>query len=1195
MKNLLLALLALLLLSPVFGQGWRPGEMEIMVNITGKEQAQTLYELKLNGDFNGSSARLYVTPQELEQLKGAGLAYEVLIEDLNLYYENFWETKDAYHSYAEIIELADSLVQHFPNICTKINYGTSMGGRQLAALKISNNATVNEPKPQVMFDGGIHGDEIGGSENIIRFARDLCLNYGTDPNITNLINTREIWLYLMVNPDGRVNMVRYNNNGVDLNRDCGYMWNGEGSSTGAFSQLESKVLRTCLLENQFVVHTSYHSGTEYISCPWSYRPSAPPDMNHILQLAGVYADVSGYSNIPYGQGYAGMYPINGSTKDSNYGLTGSVTWSMEISMSKQPPASQIMLYYNYNKPAMLAMIEYAGYGLTGLITDATTGEPVTATVFVNNYLPTYNDPENGDYHKYVLPGTYNITVKANGYASSTVTGVVVTANSATTTNFALQPESHQSIYKIVSSHIPNNNFADAGATWNVIGPPDNLFYSVGKTGWIVVDMQDMIFDGAGPDIMVFEGDATAEGYTLYAGVIMDGPWHSMGTGSGTTEFDFSNCALSEARYFKILDDGDGSASVSGAGFDLDAIQALSSVTGPYIIMESYVVNDSNGNNNGQLDPGETATFIITLKNVGSEIAQNITGSLSCSDQYITVLTQTPQTYGNIAINGSATAQFVVSASASAPAGHNAMLELEYSGTNLTAQTKYISVIFPDFCYPTGNCSFDDGFTGFSLGNISNMNNGCSNDNGINGYGDFTELSTELEPGNSYTVSWTTGYSNQQASLWIDLNDDKILTDNERLITNFALANAGTVYTTNFTVPSGIQPGAKRLRIRANWQNSSSDPCANFSYGETEDYTAVFPGSTLNAAFTSDVFAVCYGDQVQYYDQSTGNPTGWEWTFYGGTPATSTEQNPIVTYSIPGNYDVSLTVTNGTNSSTNGAMEWVIVYGDTETPATPAGETGLCQNNPNTIYHVTSTPGYATEWFWILQPGNAGILINNGAFVEIDWVPSFTGSAFLSVAAGNLCGQSEYSDELEIIVLPLPGMAGAISGDNVVCQNEVTVYNVDLISDATNYSWELLPLTAGVLFENLNTCNITWNDLFEGTAYLKVRGLNDCGEGEWSPAFEILVENCTGIINLKEDEGVNIFPNPNKGSFTIETNFSTDEPIAISVWDLLGVKMFEQADVRGIFSVEMKNVPDGVYYLKLESPTHTRIKKIIISQ
>ncbi len=175
---------------------------------------------------------------------------------------------------------------------------------------------------------------------------------------------------------------------------------------------------------------------------------------------------------------------------------------------------------------------------------------------------------------------------------------------------------------------------------------------------------------------------------------MDGPWHSMGTGSGTTEFDFANCTLSEARYFRVLDDGDGSANVNGAGFDLDAIQVLSSITGPYIIMSDYVVDDSAGNNNGQLDPGETATFVITLKNVGTETALDIIGSLTSSDEYITVLTTSPQVFGNIEINNTATAQYTVSASSSAPAGHTTNLNLEYAGTNLNSQVKTIPVLFP---------------------------------------------------------------------------------------------------------------------------------------------------------------------------------------------------------------------------------------------------------------------------------------------------------------------------------------------------------------------------------------------------------------------------------------------------------------------------------------------------------------------
>jgi hypothetical protein len=77
----------------------------------------------------------------------------------------------------------------------------------------------------------------------------------------------------------------------------------------------------------------------------------------------------------------------------------------------------------------------------------------------------------------------------------------------------------------------------------------------------------------GADFTVYEGDTSPEGYNCYAGSTIDGPWIFLGTGSGTTQFDLAGSGLSQAQYIRILDDGDGSAVVPNAGFDLDAIQA----------------------------------------------------------------------------------------------------------------------------------------------------------------------------------------------------------------------------------------------------------------------------------------------------------------------------------------------------------------------------------------------------------------------------------------------------------------------------------------------------------------------------------------------------------------------------------------------------------------------------------------------
>jgi PKD repeat protein len=1173
-------------------QGWRTNEMEIKVPFLTNETSLKLHNLKLNGDIYKDYAILYVVASELEALKKAGFKYEIQIENLNEHFKNFWQTDDAYHSYQQIIDLADSLAEHFPTICKKVIFGTSMGGRQLAALKLSDNVETDENEAEVFFDAGIHGDEIGGPENVIRFARDLCLGYGTNTQITNLINGRETWLYLMVNPDGREGMTRYNNNGEDLNRDCGYMWNNE--SVGSWSQIETRVLRDAVLAHQFVVYTSYHSGTEFISHPWSYREALSPDHAHVNQLAGVYASTSGYSNIPYGPGYTGMYAINGSTKDASYGIQGSVSWSMEISMSKQPPASQIMLYYNYNKPAMLAMIEYAGYGLAGTVTDASNLQPVAATVFVNSFLPSYTDPLVGDYHKYVLPGTYSITVKANGYQTKTISNVVVTANNATVTDIQLTPEENHGIYKIVACQIPGNNFNDEGATWASIGQPDNVNYSIGKSGWIIVDMQSVIFNGAGPDMMVFEGDASAEGYTLYAGTSMDGPWYSMGTGTGTSEFSFENCTISEARYFKLLDDGDGSASVADAGFDLDAIQVLSAVTGPYIIMDGYVVDDSNGNNNGILEPGETADYIITLKNVGSENALDITGTLACNDQYVTVITTSPQSFGTIAINASATATFTVSAAAGAPAGHTATLVLTYEGSNVAASTKNISVIFPDYC-AASTTTEDEYISKVVCGEINNSSGWQG------GVANYTNLSVNIDAGTSVPIAITNGtpWASDIVIVWVDWNNDFELgsPSNETFnLTN--VGGTGASFTGNIAAPAGTANGNYRMRVRMTYSTAPT-PCGSASYGEIEDYTVAVGGNILTADFTSDVTQLCAGGQVHFYDNSTGNITSWAWVFPQGTPSTSTEQNPVVTYNAPGMPGVSLTVSDGTNSNTFNALEYLIILGEVSTPDQPAGDTEICQDAPNGNYTSSGNPAYVTSWIWDLSPATAGTITPNGPIAVVNWSATFAGTASLKVKTSNLCGESSWSDILNITVQPFPAAAGNITGDEIVCQEQVQLYTVPVIADATDYEWSLEPVAAGIMVISANEGTITWSDSWMGSAILKVRGVNDCGTGAWSADFEVLVQNCTGISDPDFSKTFTVYPNPGYGNFTLTVNQDFDASTEISIINLLGTIVYStnigQISSGTNIGFNLTDQPDGIYYLKIKTDTGSFIQKILIHQ
>ena len=108
----------------------------------------------------------------------------------------------AYHTYAEVGADVAAVEAAHPGIVERFSIGKSYLGRQLWAAKISDNVGVDEDEPEVLFDGGIHSDEHMGTEMTLRILHWLADGYGTDPRITSIVDTREVWIIFMVNPDG---------------------------------------------------------------------------------------------------------------------------------------------------------------------------------------------------------------------------------------------------------------------------------------------------------------------------------------------------------------------------------------------------------------------------------------------------------------------------------------------------------------------------------------------------------------------------------------------------------------------------------------------------------------------------------------------------------------------------------------------------------------------------------------------------------------------------------------------------------------------------------------------------------------------------------------------------------------------------------------------------------------------------------
>ncbi|MCK9616538.1 MAG: Omp28-related outer membrane protein [Lentimicrobiaceae bacterium] len=212
--------------------------------------------------------------------------------------------------------------------------------------------------------------------------------------------------------------------------------------------------------------------------------------------------------------------------------------------------------------------------------------------------------------------------------------------------------------------------------------------------------------------------------------------------------------------------------------------------------------------------------------------------------------------------------------------------------------------------------------------------------------------------------------------------------------------------------------------------------------------------TVIADFDTDTTTVCEAGIVHYTDLSTASPlppTTWNWSFPGGDPATSTEQNPVVTYLTSGNYNVSLTVTNGLASNTTLRADFITVNSVPTQAGIPYGETIVCTNTSVSEY-LTSGATKANSYIWQLSPLEAGEIVGNDTVGTVTWNDNYTGTAYVSVKGSNTCGEGFSSDNLEITKLSAPTVF-EITGGGSYCEGTLGV-EVGLSNSESGKTYQL---------------------------------------------------------------------------------------------------------------------------------------------
>ncbi|MDG4798706.1 M14 family metallopeptidase [Micromonospora sp. WMMD1082] len=267
-------------------------------------------------------------------------------------------------------EITATAARH-PRLAKVQSIGRSAQGKPILAVKVTKNArtTPDGKRPAVLYAGTQHAREWITPEMTRRLMHHVLDRYGSDREITRLLDTTELWFVPVLNPDGYDHTFTEGNrlwrknlrdndgdgkitgaDGVDLNRNFGYKWgyDNEGSSPdstsetyrgpGPNSEPETKALDALFKRLRFTFFVNYHSAAELLlyGVGWQVATPTPDDV--------IYEAMAGDDANPAIPGYdpdisAELYTTNGDTDSHATVRYGTLGFTPEMSTCQAAAAS----------------------------------------------------------------------------------------------------------------------------------------------------------------------------------------------------------------------------------------------------------------------------------------------------------------------------------------------------------------------------------------------------------------------------------------------------------------------------------------------------------------------------------------------------------------------------------------------------------------------------------------------------------------------------------------------------------------------------------------------------------------------------------------------------------------------------------------------------------------------------------------
>jgi carboxypeptidase T len=313
---------------------------------------------------------------------------------------DFPSADSKYHNYAETNTEIDQRLAAYPSIISKKVIGKSYQGRDIVAIKVSDNVATDENEPEVLLTFHQHAREHLTVEMALYLLRELGAGYGSDSRVTNMVNNREIWIVPDLNPDGgeydiatgsyrswRKNRQPNSGSsyvGTDLNRNWNYKWGCCGGSSGstssetyrgtsAESAPEVKVVadfvrgRVVGGKQQIKAGIDFHTYSELVLWPFGYTYSdtatgmTADDAGAFKAVGQKMAASNGYTP----EQSSDLYITDGSIDDYLWGTQRIFDYTFEMYPTSSsgggfyPPDEVIERETSRNRDAVLQLLENA--------------------------------------------------------------------------------------------------------------------------------------------------------------------------------------------------------------------------------------------------------------------------------------------------------------------------------------------------------------------------------------------------------------------------------------------------------------------------------------------------------------------------------------------------------------------------------------------------------------------------------------------------------------------------------------------------------------------------------------------------------------------------------------------------------------------------------------------------------------------